>query len=143
MTQQLLPESPTLANGIPLPVEVPPESGALEKAESTAFGDGQKLDHRLRSAAGYGALIFALALYLSGMGAIALFLGLFPTYPAAKPDMWHIVVATLVALFSVPTVLLLSVLRSTGIARNSAESDSMHSAIGEKVMQLFDKLVDK
>ena len=132
-----------LGNGIPLPVEVPPDTGALEKAESTSFGDGQKLDHRLRVVAGYGSLIFALALYLSGLGAIALFLGLCPSYPAAESDMWHIVVATLVALFSVPTVLLLSVLRSTGQSRSSAESDSLHSAIGERVMQLFDRLIDK
>jgi hypothetical protein len=56
--------------------------------------------------------------------------------------MWHIVVSTLVALFSVPTFLILGVLRTTQ-ALNGSDTDTLHSAIGEKVMFVLDKLIDK
>lgn len=127
---------------VDLPVEIPTESGPLETAESTLLEHGKKLDHRLRWIAGYGALMLAVLLYAAGLGAAALFLGLVAPYPAVKADMWHIVVATLAALFSVPTVLLLSVLRSTTNIRKDADTDTLHVAVGEKVMLLFDKLID-
>ena len=127
---------------VDLPVEIPAESGPLENAEATLLEDGRRLDHRLRWFAGYGALALAVIMYLAGLGAAALFLGLYLPFPAVKADMWHIVVATLAALFSVPTVLLLSVLRSTTVVRKDAETDSLHAAVGEKVMQVVDRIID-
>lgn len=98
----------------PLPPEEVPRSSPLEKKESSdTFGEkGRKLDHNLRSIAGYGALVLALMMYAAGLAAIGIFLGLVPAIaPAAKADQWHIVVAVLVALFSVPTFLVIAVLR--------------------------------
>lgn len=124
------------------PVEILPEPGPKEKAELDDIeGDGRKLDHSLRTWAGYGALLFAFALYVAGLLAIALFLGLFPCWPRVQADMWHIVVATLVALFTVPTFLVMAVLRSSGAARKDADADNLHAAIGEKAMKVLDKLI--
>jgi hypothetical protein len=75
--------------------------------------------------------------------------GLVLAFEFAKPGpiglplpSWHVIAATLAALFTVPTVLVLAVLRSTSLASKDSEADSLHAAIGTKVMSLLDKLVD-
>lgn len=130
----------------PLPPEVVPEPTPLEKKEAnTTFGEkGRKLDHSLRTLAGYGALLLALVMYSSGLAAIALFLGLFPCIaPPVEADQWHIVVAVLVALFSVPTFLVVAVLRSANLLRKEAADDSHDPDWREALMRLMEKVVDK
>jgi hypothetical protein len=98
----------------------------------------------LRRIAGYGALFLALGMYAAGLFAIGLFIGLWPCIAEpAEAEQWHIVVAVLIALFSVPTLLLLSVLRSTSLMRKDAEVDSLHAVLGEKVLGLMEKLAHK
>jgi hypothetical protein len=140
--------APTEAEGgpNPLPEEVPPPSGPLEALEQRSFDEaaGQWLNHNLRTISGYGALVLALLMYAAGIFAIGLFIGLFPCLaPPVEPEMWHIVLAVLIALFSVPTLLLLSVLRSTGVQSKDAEVDSLHTALGSKLIEFLEKLVSK
>lgn len=127
-----------------LPEEMPPNLDVKAKKEGTLFEDGSRLDHSLRSWSGYGALFLALLMYFCGLVAIALFIGFLPSIaPAVKGDAWHIVVAVLVALFSVPTVLVLAVLRSTSAVKKDAEMDSLHAAVGEKLMAWIEKMTSK
>lgn len=127
---------------IEIPTETPPTPGPREKAEQEGVeGKSRRLDHTLRSLAGYGALGFAFLLYASGLFAIALFLGLFPCWPRVQAEMWHIVVATLVALFTVPTFLVMAVLRSSAVVRKDASADNLHATVGEKLFKLLDKLI--
>lgn len=99
------------------------------------------LDLGLRRYAGWGALILALVFYALGIVAIALFLGIFPFRPAVGSDHWHIVVAVLVALFSVPTFLLLSVFRST--SAKEQDHQSLHEAVGNRVLNLLENLTQR
>lgn len=136
------PLSPDLPKS--LPEEVPPNVDVKAKKEGQLFEAGTLLDHSLRSWSGYGALLLALLMYAFGVVAIALFLGFLPAIaPAADGDAWHIVVAVLVALFSVPTVLVLAVLRSTSAVKKDAEMDSLHAAVGEKLMSWLEKITSK
>ncbi|WP_162593951.1 hypothetical protein [Variovorax sp. PBL-E5] len=124
------------------PVSVPlePISDTKVAGELSTFNtDGRKLDVNLRRASGYAALVIAGLLYVAGLGAIAVFMGLVPKIPAASNDHWHLVVAAVAALFSVPTVLLLAVLRSTGNFQKDAGVDSIHEAVGKKVMGVLEK----
>lgn len=92
-----------------LPEEIPPHLDVKAKKEGELFEDGSKLDHSLRRWSGYGALLLAFVMYVGGLVAIALFIGFLPSIaPAAKGDSWHIIATVLVALFSVPTVLVLA-----------------------------------
>lgn len=137
-----LPLPEPIPEPIEIPAEIPPTPGPKEKAEQAGIeGKGRELDHSLRTWAGYGALAFACLMYAAGLLAIALFLGLFPCWPRVQADMWHIVVATLVALFTVPTFLVMAVLRSSGAVRKDADADNLHAAIGEKAMKVLDKLI--
>lgn len=132
------------AAGVPLPPVVVPQPKPIDSAETDWYAHGQQLGHRLRRIAGYGGLLLALVMYAAGLCAAALFMGLWPEIvPRATGDMWHIVVPTLVALFSVPTVLLLAVLRNTSNAAKDEELDSIHAAVGQKVMDLIEKWIDK
>ena len=125
------------------PIEIP-QARPLDAKESSWFGEGQRLDHKLRYLAGYGALGLAMLMYLFGVAAIWLFMGLSPCLvPRATADMWHIVVAVLIALFSVPTFLLLAVLRSTNLLRKNDQEDSLHGVVGEKVLGALDRMFDK
>lgn len=113
--------------------------------EGRAF-DGNKvktLDLRLRRFAGYGAIVLSVAFYGCGVYAVALFLGLTKRAPAVGSDHWHIVVAVLVALFSVPTFLLLSIFRSTSGRPEDREAQSLHEAIGNKVLTFLEELLKK
>ena len=129
------------ANGGEIPlVEVVSASGdsaSLDERKQLEH-DGKRLDHGLRKWAARGALLMALLLYLGGLAAIVLFLGLCPHYPAVSPEMWHIVAVTLIALFTVPTILLLAVLRSTNAVTQS-EISTPAEWVGEKVVALLEK----
>lgn len=97
--------------------------------------------HNIRRVAAYGVLLIALLMYAAGLAAIGIFLGLCPKYPPIKAEMWHIVVAVLMALFTVPTVLAISVLKITGSNKSSDSiPSSAQEAIGNMVVKLFDKL---
>ena len=50
-----------------------------------------------------------------------------------------------IALFSVPTLILLTVIRSSAQAKQGADPSTanLHTLIGEKVLNLLEKLADK
>lgn len=124
-----------------LPPEALGEPAVSGKKEAKELeGPGQRLDHLLKSWAGYGALVIAAVSYVSGFLLIALFAGVFPRYPRVDAESWHIVVAMLVALFSVPTVLVLAVLRNSVTAQKAASADSLHEAIGQGLVGVLDRL---
>lgn len=125
----------------PVDVSSLSEEDALRANEEAAFArQGAQLDRGLRKYAGYGALSVAAVLYVTG---VCLAIEFSKPSPVGIPGpSWHVVAATLAALFTVPTVLLLAVLRSTSRPAKDAEADSLHAAIGTKVMSLLDKLID-
>jgi hypothetical protein len=123
-------------------VVAPGPTGPLAKKEKGQFTDAEELDHSLRKWAARGGLVGVAVFYIAGLLAVALVLGICPNYPAVSADKWHIVVSVLVALFSVPTVILLAVLRSASLIRKDEASDSLHEAIGQKVMSVLDKVIE-
>lgn len=105
--------------------------------------DGQQ-SHNIRRFAAYGALLVALLMYAGGAVVVAAFLGVIPGQERVKPEMWNIVVTVLAAAFTVPTVLVLAVLKST-VSKSKEEEipNSVHEALGKMFTNLFDKLIDK
>jgi hypothetical protein len=55
--------------------------------------------------------------------------------------MLHIVVAILIALFTVPTVLVIAILRVTSPAQDSELPTTAHEAIGKMVEKAVDKFL--
>ncbi|MCI1012240.1 hypothetical protein HWE04_00105 [Herbaspirillum sp. C7C2] len=100
--------------------------------------DGSQ-SHNIRRLAAYGGVIFSGVLYLAGLGAIALVLGVVPGHDRVDSSSWHIVVAILVALFTVPTVLLIAILKVTSPSQAGDLPTSVHEALGK----MFEKVVDK
>jgi hypothetical protein len=103
--------------------------------------DGSQ-SHNVRRLAAYGGVTFAAVLYLAGLGAIALFLGVFPAHPPIDASMWHIVVAVLLALFTVPTVLLIAILKVTSPSQTTELPKSVHEALGKMIEKVVDKVCD-
>lgn len=100
--------------------------------------------HNIRRVAAYGALIVAIVLYAAGLFSIAMFLGLLPDLaPAATGDKWHIVVAVLAPLFTVPTVLLISALRAAASTRQEDVAPaSVQEAVGGLVTKVLEKMAE-
>jgi hypothetical protein len=103
--------------------------------------DGSQ-SHNVRRWAAYGGLIVAIILYAAGLYAIAFFLGVLPGAVKVTPDMWHIVVAILIALFTVPTVLVIAILKVTSPAQDGELPTTVHEAIGKMVEKAVDKFLD-
>jgi hypothetical protein len=129
---------PSIPNLPPQALGEPVVSAKDEKKDLE--GPSRQLDHSLKSWAGYGALAIALVSYLAGFALIGIFAGMHPRYPRVDAASWHVVVAMLVALFSVPTVLVLAVLRNSVTAQKAASADSLHEAIGQGLVGLIDRL---
>ncbi|MDR2990460.1 MAG: hypothetical protein LBU72_00755 [Burkholderiaceae bacterium] len=118
--------------------EFPVDQGANQE-ESDFAKTGKLLDLHLRRVTGYGALGAAAILYSVGVG-LAIKFAYATGYQAPS---WHSVIAILIALFTVPTVLVLAVLRSSSLLTKDADTDSLHAIIGTKVMNLIDRFLDK
>lgn len=103
--------------------------------------DGSQ-SHNVRRLAAYGGVCFAGLLYFAGLLAVALFLGLVPGFGKADAAMWHIVVAVLIALFTVPTVLLIAILKVTSPSQSSELPTSVHEAIGKMIERVVDKVCE-
>jgi ABC-type amino acid transport system permease subunit len=108
--------------------------------EATQFAEaGKRLDLSLRKWAGRVSLTVAIISYIVGI----LLAVRFACMVESQLPSWHVVIAILVALFTVPTVLVLAVLRSASLATKDADADSLHAVIGTKVMNLIERLLDK
>ena len=124
------------------PVEVSPQVGAAELSEGLQLDhNARRLDHGMRRLAGYGALFVAAVLYLAGLGAVCVFIRIAIQEPDASGKLWHIVFSTLVALFSVPTFLVFAVLRHAKPSASTADDEMLHTAVGERVLQLVAKFL--
>lgn len=127
---------------------VPPAIGRsrwffwFERDERNQLEKDGEQSHRVRRIAAYGGLFVASVLYLAGLVAIALVLGLLSSFGFERvdADMWHIVVAVLVALFTVPTVLVIAILKVTSPNQGGEMPASVHEAIGKMVEKVFDKV---
>jgi hypothetical protein len=94
--------------------------------------------HNIRRVIAYGAMVMVLVMYCSGLFAIAFFLGITPHGHPVEPEKWHIVVTVLVALFTVPTVLAISVMRlSAGKAEDIPKT--VHEWLGKVVEKAAEK----
>lgn len=111
----------------------------LERDERKQIEKDGSQSHNVRRLAAYGGVGIAAVLYLAGLGAIALFIGLIPGHVRVDSSMWHIVVAVLVALFTVPTVLVIAILKVTSPSHASELPTTAHEALGK----MFEKFVDK
>jgi hypothetical protein len=92
-----------------------------------------------------GGLAASAVLYAAGLFSLSIFAGVFEHWPAVSADKWHIVVTTVVALFSVPTMILLTIIRSSASIKAEPESTTknLHTLIGEKLLNLLEKIADK
>jgi len=98
--------------------------------------------HNIRRLAAYGALFIAFLMYVAGLCAVVRIAGLLPAVPPFAPDMWHIATIVVVALFSVPTVLVIAVLR-TSVKTNTQEEltvATLHEWAGKAVVGAVEKL---
>lgn len=111
-----------------------------ERDERKQFEKDGSQNHNVRRIAAYGGVLFVGALYAAGLFTIALFLGLVPGQARVDPGMWHIVVAILVALFTVPTVLLIAILKVTSPSQSAELPPTVHEAIGKMIEKAVDKL---
>jgi uncharacterized membrane protein len=96
--------------------------------------------HNIRRIVAYGAMTMVLVMYVAGLFAIGYFLGLTPFAKPVSADLWHIVVAVLVALFTVPTVLAISVMRLAA-ARPEEVPKTVHEWLGKVAEKGVEKLM--
>ena len=130
----------TLPDDRQIPPQPVPDGISQEavNAEKSDLSDAERLDLGLRRSAGYAALAIAVLLYAAGLFAVGGFVGLYPCWIApAQPEGWHIVLAVVAALFSVPTFLLIGVLRSTG---KSGGGDGAPASAVDLLVKVLEKL---
>lgn len=134
--------STAISETIP-PVQPPLRSGVFSGPdERKQFEKDGSQSHNVRRVAAYGGLLVATILYGAGLYAIAVFLGVWPGSVRVTADMWHIVVATLITLFTVPTVLVIAILKVTSPVQESELPATVHEAMGKMVEKAMDKLFD-
>jgi len=99
--------------------------------------------HYIRRLAAYGALGIAFLMYLLGLYAVLHIAGLLPDTTPFASNMWHIATIVVIALFSVPTVLVIAVLRTStkSIVQDELNATSLHEWAGKSVVGAIEKLV--
>jgi len=135
--------APTGAAQIVPPIKAPSTkwwSTGLERDERKQIEKDGSQNHNVRRLAAYGGVAVSALLYLAGLGSIALFLGLIPGYKIVDPLMWNIVVAVLVPLFTVPTVLVIAILKVTSSSQTYELPATAHEAIGKMIEKITDKI---
>lgn len=140
--------------------EVPPQAPVDSKARKEQQGDfgGGRMDVGIRRIAAYGSLAVALSLYVVGLCVVLHQMGMWPfhcedmtevsvetikvmacsLHLSSAREGWHSFVAAMVALFSVPTVLVIGVLRSV-TSRKDPDADSAYAMIGERLVAAIEK----
>ncbi|MDH0866235.1 hypothetical protein [Mitsuaria sp. GD03876] len=144
---------------LPLPhVAVPPVDTPATK-ESTKFDD-RVLDYKIKRAGTFGGLGVAGCLYLVGVIAILKVLGIWPfdcspfvevtedfsrvlecAVPMIGENSWHGLAGVMLALFSVPTVLLISILRTISPKREPLP-DTLYTAVADKLSVVLERFFD-
>ncbi len=109
-----------------------PNSG---KEERQIDLDGRQ-SHNIRRVAGYGALVIAAVLYVAGLYAAYELLR-----NAHVAYLWHVALAILIPLFTVPTVLMIAVLRA--VAAKPHSDDNMPTSMAEALGRLIEKALER
>jgi len=99
-------------------------------------------NYKIRRLAAYGGLLLALVLYLAGLIAVASMLGFFGGERFAA-NMWHIATVVVMALFTVPTLLVLAVLRTSAKSSETKDVVIVHEYIGRAVLKFLEKLASR
>jgi len=117
-------------------------SPARERQEHSQLERDSIQSYNIRRWAAYGALLLALVLYLAGLFAVASMLG-FVGYGRFSADMWHIATVVVMALFTVPTLLILAVLRTSAKSSETREIITVHEHVGRAVLKFLEKLASR
>jgi len=122
-----------------------PHGTSQEMAELSQLERDASQNHNIRRVAAYGALACAAALYAAGLYAVAHIVGLVSEVHRFTPEMWHIATIVVAALFTVPTVLILAVLRATSKAAQPRghAGEAIHEWLGRTVVDAVEKLTGK
>jgi len=112
------------------------------QAERNQIERDASQSHNIRRLAAYGALFVAFLMYVAGLCAVVRIAGLLPAVSPFAPDMWHIATIVVIALFSVPTVLVIAVLRASVKANAQEEltATTLHEWAGKAVVGAVEKL---
>lgn len=105
--------------------------------------DAEALDLSVRRWVARGALIVALVLYVLGILAVLAQFGVINVGSVTRPIDWRHFVTTIVALFTVPTILTVTVLRSTNKAGSDKSSDSPQESALNRAISLVESLVER
>lgn len=121
----------------------PPEPSA--EVERTFFSSStvDYVDLVARRIVLIGALVIALVLYALGVLAILAHFGVISVGSVPKPLDWRHYVTTIVALFTVPTILTVAVLKSTGKASAHESSDGPQEAALSRALGVIETMVDR
>lgn len=114
------------------------ESSADERNQLEKDGSQS---HNIRRIAAYGALLLATMMYIGAFVVLGVALGFIPTVEKFKELDWHILATMLVPLFTVPTVLIIGVLKVTTRTQDDVPQ-SVQEALGKMVEKAFDKLTE-
>jgi hypothetical protein len=126
-----------------------------QKKDFSSLGDHERqrsaLDLGVRRIALYGAMGLVAVMYGAGicvalgvLTALAVVMARLEVDVVAALEVgWHLVVAAMAALFSVPTVLAIAVIRSVGAIAEDPGADTMHGVISGKAMDLIEKSVGR
>ncbi|WP_431048070.1 hypothetical protein [Roseateles sp. L2-2] len=143
----------------PVPPIVAPSTDAPVSTEVQKF-DPTVLDYKIKRAGTFGGLSIACVLYLVGVLVILKLMGIWPfnctpvaevtstlsrvvecTNVAIGEGAWHGVAGVMLALFSVPTVLLIAILR-TASAKRDPLPDSVYSTAANKLASALERVLE-
>lgn len=135
------------ADPIPNPIPVPNVQSSWWRFWERSTDERNQLEkdgsqsHNIRRIAAYGALLLATMMYIGAFVVLGVALGFIPTMVKIKELEWHILATMLVPLFTVPTVLIVGVLKVTTRTQDDVPQ-SVQEALGKMVEKVFDKLTD-
>ena len=142
----------------PPPMALPPIDEPAH-GESLDF-DSEVLDYKIRRASTFGGLGVAGALYVIGVLVILKLMTIWPFNcmpsmeitdavaqivecpdPMVLGEGWHGVAGVMLALFSVPTVLLIAILRMSS-SKRSPLPDSLYTTVADKLTAALERALD-
>lgn len=128
-----------------VPTVAPPRTKwwnwSRERDERNQIEKDASQSHNIRRLAAYGGLVFVGVLYVAGLVAIAIFLDLIPGQPCKQQATeWHTVVAVLIPLFTVPTALVIVILKVTSSPQSSELPTTAYEAMGKMIEKIVDKI---
>nr|WP_297530348.1 hypothetical protein [uncultured Roseateles sp.] len=143
----------------PVPPIVAPSTDLPVSTEVQKF-DPTVLDYKIKRAGTFGGLSIAGVLYLVGVLVILKLMGIWPfnctpvtevtstlsrvvecTHVAIGEGAWHGIAGVMLALFSVPTVLLIAILR-TASAKREPLPDTVYTTAADKFANALERVFE-